>query len=152
METPEISDIGKVEAAPVQNESTAISTTATSPVVKRKTMSLTSQIQYIKKNFQSEEGYLITLVIKQITQTQAIIHGKVFHMKHNRDDQLAYEGSLIHPIKDQSNFVNAQYVIALNIGKESLAQRLESMFKNNTSNAIGTIVQVFTNIGFRIGG
>jgi hypothetical protein len=44
-------------------------------------------------------------------------------MKRNADDELQYEGSLMYPLRDP-NFQDSQFVIALNLGQETLVPRV----------------------------
>jgi hypothetical protein len=152
MEETKPSAAGSIKAEPVEmvNISTTQPTTITDRIAKKKPLSLKKQIQYVKKNFESGEGYLVTIEAKRINQSQAMLHGKVYHMKSGHEDRLAYEGTLTYTIKDP-NFQDQEFVIAANLGQESLMQRFEGMLKGNASNVMGTIVQIIGGIGFKLG-
>ncbi len=149
-ETKPIADSFKAEPVEMVNISTTQPSTITDKIAKKKPLSLKKQIQYVKKNFESGEGYLVTIEAKRINQSQAMLHGKVYHMKSDHEDRLAYEGTLTYTIKDP-NFQDQEFVIAANLGQESLMQRFEGMLKGNASNVMGTIVQIIGSIGFKLG-
>ncbi|NOJ26918.1 MAG: hypothetical protein DA330_02760 [Nitrososphaera sp.] len=119
----------------------------TTDKVVKKPMSLKKQVQFVKKKFESGEGYLVTIEAKRVNQAQAVLHGKVYRMKRGKDE-LAYEGVLTYSIKDP-NFKYQDFVLAANIGEESLTAKLESALKGNASDVVGSIVQVITSIGIR---
>lgn len=126
--------------------------TVTTPkqVVTKKPMTLKQEISHVKKTFQSGSGYLVTVEIKQVTQTQAMVHGIVYYVQTGKPDEIEYEGSLMFPITDK-NFQDSQFVLVFNIGDEPLSKKIQSLFKNNASSAISSIIEVIASVGIKVG-
>lgn len=134
----------------VKPTTTTETVTTAKQIVTKKTMTLKQEVTHVKKTFQSGSGYLVTIEIKQVTETQAILHGIVYYIQTGKPDDIEYEGSLMFPISDK-NFQDSQFVLVFNIGDEPLSKKIQSLFKNNASSAISSIIEVIASVGIKVG-
>ncbi len=119
-------------------------------MLNKKSLSLAKQISYVKKHFKTD-GYLLTLEAKKITDTQASLHGILYKLGGRKDGAIAAEGLLVYTIADP-NFKDSQFVVAFNVGQNSLSNKIEMFFKENTNTAFSTVVNALTSIGFKLVG
>lgn len=138
-----------VETSKVANTEN-VTVVAPTQILGKKPLSLAKQISYVKKHFKTD-GYLLTLEVKRITDTQASLHGMLYKLGGRKGGAIAAEGLLVYPISDQ-NFKDSQFVVAFNLGYDSLSNKIETFFKENTDVAFSNVVNVLTSIGFRLFG